>query len=67
MGAGAVSWARITFRTGTSEDMAETEIEVGTDEAGYPDVLSEIVAQVSKLHRLTVGGESPTPDVQVGE
>ena len=60
-----MAWARITFRSSTADETTETEIEVGTDTAGYPDVLAELRAQVVKLHHEVVG--EPAPEPEVGE
>jgi hypothetical protein len=43
-------WAQITHRWA---DGTEIELEVGSDEAAYPDVVSELVARVIDLYRAT--------------
>ena len=43
-------WARVTV---TFADGSETECEVGTDTAAYPDAARECVARVIDLYRET--------------
>lgn len=54
-----MAWARITHRW---PDGSETQVEVGTDTAGYPDVMRELVARVSDLWGVTCQGEDEADD-----
>ena len=50
----AMAWARITHRW---PDGTEIEMEVGTDEAAFPDVLAELVHECTRLFRVTCQDE----------
>ena len=50
-----MAWARITHRWA---DGSEAEMEVGTDQAAFPDVLAELVHEVSRLYKVACQDES---------
>lgn len=47
-------WARITYRW---SDGTEVDLEVGCDEAAYPDALDQCVAEVLRMYATAVAAE----------
>lgn len=49
-----MAWARMIYRW---PDGSEAEMEVGTDAAAFPDVLAELVHEVSRLYKVACQDE----------